>query len=543
MLGLSPVGAYPSELHTRNADYGVAGEILMGRLRVTLGGLGLLVALGYAGAAQPSEPSLCLTSPAKAQPRINGPTVFGVRPGSPLLYGIPATGERPIEFSVERLPRGLTVDPATGRISGTLKKAGVYKVVLRAKNALGSACKPFRIVVGERICLTPPLGWNSWNCWAAAVDQDKVLRSARAMVKSGLINHGWTYVNIDDTWQGRRGGPFHGIQANRKFPDMNGLCDAIHAMGLKAGIYSTPWITSYAKFAGGSSDDPAGVWSEKLADDQFWRHGKYPFAAQDARQWAAWGFDYLKYDWNPNDVPHVEEMSKALRQSGRDIVYSLSNSAPLAHATDWARLANCWRTTGDIWDYWDYSDHDWRYGVSEIAFSQDAWTPYAGPGHWNDPDMLVVGHVGWGPQLHATKLTPDEQYSHISMWCLLSAPLLIGCDMERLDRFALNLLTNDEVLAVDQDALGRQAKHAAALGALDVFVKDLEDGSKAVGFFNRGDKSQTFVFNKLSKLGIAGKHHLRDLWRQKDLPDVAGTVEVNAGPHGVVLLRFSPADR
>jgi alpha-galactosidase len=503
--------------------------------------MGLVAALWCIPIALAAETPQILTPASPAEPRINGPSVFGARPGSPLLYRIPATGERPIEFSVEALPEGLTVDPATGQMRGMLKKAGIYQVVLRAKNVRGSARKAFRIVLGEQICLTPPLGWNSWNCWAAAVDQDKVLRSARAMVDSGLIRHGWTYVNIDDTWQGRRGGPLNGIQANEKFPNMKGLCGEIHAMGLKAGIYSTPWITSYAKFAGGSSDDPAGAWSEKLANEKFWRHGKFSLAANDARQWAAWGFDYLKYDWNPNDLPHVEAMSKALRQSGRDIVYSLSNSAPFARAADWARLANCWRTTGDIWDYWDHSDADWRYGVSEIAFTQDAWTPYAGPGHWNDPDMLVVGNVGWGPQLHATKLTPDEQYSHISMWCLLSAPLLIGCDMQRLDPFTLNLLTNDEVLAIDQDSLGKQAKRAAAVGALDVFEKELEDGSKALGFFNRGDREQKFVFNKLSKIGIAGKQRVRDLWRQKDLPDAAGTVEVTVHPHGVVLLKFSPA--
>jgi alpha-galactosidase len=511
--------------------------------RVTSWGVGLVTALSCVAMVSAAETPLVLTPPPAAQPRINGPTVFGVRPGSPLLYDIPATGDRPIEFSVEGLPEGLAIDSAAGHISGTLKSAGVYKVVLRAKNARGSARKAFRIIAGEHICLTPPLGWNSWNCWAAAVDQDKVLRSARAMVESGLSQHGWTYINIDDTWQGPRGGPFNGIQANSKFPGMKRLCDEIHAMGLKAGIYSTPWITSYAKFTGGSSDERSGAWSERQATDKCWRHGKYSLAANDARQWAAWGFDYLKYDWSPNDVPHVEEMSRALRQSGRDIVYSLSNSAPFADAADWARLANCWRTTGDIWDYWDHSDNDWRYSVSEIAFTQDRWAPYAGPGHWNDPDMLVVGHVGWGPQLHVTKLTPDEQYTHISMWCLLSAPLLIGCDMERLDLFTLNLLTNDEVLALNQDALGKQAKRAAALGALDVFVKELEDGSKAVGFFNRGDKAQTFVFNKLSTLGIVGKQHVRDLWRQKDLPDAAGAVEVTTGPHGVGLLKFSSADR
>ncbi len=257
------------------------------------------------------------------QPQIHGPSVMGVRPGSPFLYTIPATGERPIEFAVEGLPPGLALDPATGRITGKVAGDGkeaianlpgnlVSNVVLRARNARGTATKTLRIQIGEKIALTPPMGWNSWNCWANAVDQEKVLRSARAMVSSGLINHGWTYVNIDDTWQGQRGGPYNGLQANEKFPDMKKLCDDIHGMGLKAGIYSTPWITSYAKFAGGSSDDPQGTWTKNLADQKQWRLGKYSLAANDVKQWADWGFDYLKYDWNPNDVPHTEEMSKAL---------------------------------------------------------------------------------------------------------------------------------------------------------------------------------------------------------------------------------------
>ena len=333
-----------------------------------------------------------------AEPRINGPSVFGVRPGSLLLYTIPATGQRPMRFSVKDLPAGLSVNAETGQITGTAEKQGEYPVILRAENSQGAAEKKFRIVVGDRICLTPPLGWNSWNCWAAAVDQDKVLGSARAMVKAGLVDHGWTYVNIDDTWQGTRGGKFNAIQGNEKFPDMRKLCDDIHAMGLKAGIYSTPWITSYAMFCGSSSDDPAGDWSKKLGNHDHYRYGKYSFAESDAKQWAAWGFDYLKYDWNPNDVAHTREMNRALRACNRDIVFSLSNSAPFAQAADWARLANCWRTTGDIWDRWDESAFDWQYGISEIGFAQDQWVPYAGPGHWNDPDMLVVGRVGWGPR-------------------------------------------------------------------------------------------------------------------------------------------------
>jgi alpha-galactosidase len=491
---------------------------------------------------QAADLSQAILTPAPSPaPRINGPSVFGVRPGSPFLYTIPATGERPMQFSVDDLPAGLKVDAGSGRITGELKEKGEHTVAFRARNARGAAEKKFRIIVGDQIALTPPLGWNSWNCWAGSVDQGKVLRSAQAMVSSGLINHGWTYVNIDDTWQGKRGGPFQGLQGNEKFPDMKGLCDEIHALGLKAGIYSTPWITSYAKFPGGSSDDASGAWSKAQANDKCWRHGKFPFAENDARQWAAWGFDYLKYDWNPNDVPHVEQMSRALRNCPRDLIYSLSNSAPFAQAAEWARWANCWRTTGDICDQWDRNTADWQYGVSEIGFTQDRWVPYAGPGHWNDPDMLVVGYVGWGPALHQTKLTPDQQYTHISLWCLLSAPLLIGCDMERLDPFTLNLLTNDEVLALNQDALGKQATRVAAVGPVDVLLKELEDGSKALGFFNRAPQAETIVFNKLGRIGLAGKQHVRDLWRQQDLPDAKDVLRPTIPAQGVLLLKLTPA--
>ena len=486
--------------------------------------------------------AIVLTPRPAAAPRINGPSVFGLRPGAPLLYTIPATGERPMEFSIAALPSGLRVDPAHGRITGSLQERGEYQLVLKAQNSRGMAERKFKIVVGDRIALTPPMGWNSWNCWAESVDHDKVMRSARAIVKSGLINHGWSYVNIDDTWQGVRGGRHQAIQGNDKFPDMKRLCDDIHAMGLKAGIYSTPWITSYANCAGGSSDNLAGAWSKDMGNAKHWRLGQHSFAVNDATQWAEWGFDYLKYDWRPNDMGHVREMSAALRKSGRDIVFSLSNSAPFADAAAFAELAECWRTTGDIWDYWDKSDKDWRYSVSELGFSQDRWTPFAGPGHWNDPDMLVVGRVGWGSKLHPCNLSPAEQYSHISLWCLLSAPLLIGCDLENLDAFTLGLLSNDEVLALDQDALGRQATRVATRGAVDIYKKELEDGGWALGFFNRGEKRESFTFNKLAKIGLPEKLHARDLWRQINLPDIVkGSLDLTLEPHGVMLLKFTAA--
>ena len=479
------------------------------------------------------EPAVILTPKVAPAPRITGAKVFGVRPGAPFLYNITATGEYPMEFSADALPPSLHLDPSTGQITGSLPDAAEFIATVRAKNGHGAAERKLRLVAGEHIALTPPMGWNSWNCWAEAVDQDKVLRSARALVSSGLSRHGWSYVNIDDTWQGARNPQSLALQTNKKFPDVKGLCDEIHHLGLKAGVYSTPWITSYASHAGGSAETPEGTW-EKEAKGQSVRHltGKYSFAKRDARQWAAWGFDYLKYDWYPIDVPTVREMTAALRASGRDIVYSLSNSATFESAPKYAELANCWRTTGDIRDTWQ--------SMSGIGFSQDRWVPFAGQGHWNDPDMLVVGYVGWGPKLHPSQLTPDEQYTHISLWCLLSAPLLIGCDLERLDEFTLGLLTNDEVLDIDQDPLGRQAMRVAKTGSIAVYSKELEEGSRAVGLFNLGRVAGEAKVT-WSDLGVSGRQAVRDLWRQQDAGIFDESYSANVPPHGVVLVRIAPS--
>lgn len=481
-------------------------------------------------AQSPQEQGQILTPKPGPSPRITGPKVFGARPNAPFLFRITSTGKRPLKFYAKGLPQGLVLDKETGQISGTAGKTGEYIVKIEVKNAAGKTNRDLRIVVGDRIALTPPMGWNSWNCWAKTVDSGKVLRSAKAMVASGLADHGWTYINIDDTWQGKRTGPGKALQGNEKFPDMKGLCDKIHGMGLKAGIYSTPWITSYAGFPGGSSNNENGDWKDP-EDSGRWVHGKIRFHENDSRQWAGWGIDYLKYDWHILDVPHASDMATALRWCGRDIIYSLSNTAPFEKANDWARLANCWRTTGDITDTWD--------SMNGIGFSQDNWKTFTGPGHWNDPDMLVLGHVGWGPNLHPTRLTPDEQYTHISLWCLLSAPLLLGCDLEKLDDFTLNLLTNDEVLDINQDPLGKQAGRITACNDLEVWAKDLEDGSKAVGLFNRG-LQEAGVTAKWTDLGISGRQKVRDLWRQKDTGEFSDQFTCPVRPHGTVFIRITP---
>lgn len=491
-----------------------------------------------------------LTPPAPETPRINGAKVFGVRPGSKFLFTIPATGKRPMTFSAVGLPKGLKLDSKTGQITGTAKKAGTYSVKLTATNDLGSNDRNFRIVVGEEIALTPPMGWNSWNCWGNSVSQEKVLSSARAMVNKGLINYGWTYINIDDGWQGIRGGKHNGIQSNQKFPDMKAMADEIHGMGLKIGIYSGPWVDTYAGHIGSLADDEDGTYEwikkgkhnenykitdpdKKITASTFHYHGKYSFVKNDAQQWGDWGIDYLKYDWSPNDFYYTKEMADALRTLDRDVVYSLSNSAPYGDAPVWAQYTNCYRTTGDIRDTWE--------SMSKIGFAQDKWLSFKKPGHWPDPDMLVVGMVGWGPSLHNTKLTADEQYTHISLWSILAAPLLIGCDMAQLDAFTISLLCNNEVIDVSQDPLGVQAYPYSQDDSYVTYIKHLEDGSMAVGLFNKSSEPKTIGFSPRS-LGFRGKQIIRDLWRQKDLItiDASEKFETTVAPHGVVLVKIYP---
>ncbi len=493
-----------------------------------------------------------LTPVAPATPRINGANVFGVRPGSPFLFTIPATGDRPMKFSASKLPAGLKLDPQTGRITGALKNKGEFTVTLRAKNALGTAEKKFRIVCGDQMALTPPMGWNSWNCFAGAVSEERVKSAADALIKSGLINHGWTYINVDDYWQNHRDskdptlqGPFRDAQGNvvpnSRFPDMKGLADYIHGLGLKAGLYSSP-----------------GPWTCGGCT------GSFEHELQDAQTYASWGFDYLKYDWcsygsiadgklaTDKGIPSWSEgkgkkdeavaiypykiMGEFLRQQNRDIVFSLCQYG-MSDVWKWGGSVkgNCWRTTGDITDTWR--------SMSGIGFRQEKAEPFAKPGNWNDPDMLIVGEVGWG-NLHPTRLTPDEQYTHISLWCLLSAPLLIGCDMTKFDDFTLNLLSNDEVLAIDQDALGKSATCVLTNGDVRIYAKDLEDGGRALGFFNLGTAPANLDFNQLASIGFSGKQHVRDLWRQKNLADVdaTGVLSLTIPAHGVLLYKLTTAN-
>lgn len=522
LIELPLKGVKSLKLYADHADDGISGD------RVDYADAWIEYSAGKPEISdKPSVAEYIQTPPVPEIPIINAPFIHGARPGNPVLFTIPITGVRPIQVSIDRLPEGLKLDSKTGRIYGIVKKEGTYKLKVKVENTLGSDSKELTLVIGDKLLLTPPMGWNSWNVFGAGISQEKVKSAADAMIKFGLNNYGYAYINIDDGWQGSRGGKYNAIMPNEKFPDMKGMIVYIHSLGLKVGIYSSPWVWTYAGYNGGAADTKDGQIFKKEK-----RYGEFNFHEEDVKQWVEWGFDYLKYDWCPNDVEHTTLMSEALKKSGRDIAFSISNAAPYELAGEWAKLTNVWRTTFDIHDSW--------YSMTAIGFTQHKWQQFGGPGHWNDPDMLVVGKVGWGGNIRKSKLTADEQYTHISLWSILAAPLLIGCDLSMLDEFTVKLLTNSEVIAVDQDVAGIQGTRVKfdKQKQIEIWSRPLSDGSLAVALFNLSDAEQTITVN-WSELGISGNRMVRNLWKQADLASFSDSFNSNVPSHGVVLIKLS----
>ena len=462
-------------------------------------------------ATQPVEEAEILTPPAPNEPRINGPVVYGVRPGSPFLYRIPCTGQRPIAFRAKGLPKGLTLDASSGIITGKIAKPGTIHVKLFARNAFGKAEREFRIEVGNKLALTPPMGWNSWYIYYRHVTQAAMSTAADQMIASGMADFGYQYVNCDDCWAVQPGstdpeiggaprGADGQLLPNKRFPDIKTMVDDIHAKGLKAGIYISPGPKTCAGFEGS------------------WGH-----VAQDARTFADWGFDFLKYDWcsygRKAGGKTLEDLKKPYQQmwdevqkQNRDIVFNLCQYG-MGEVWKWGGdVGNCWRTTGDLGAVRGTE----LPGFYSIAFSNAQHWQYARPGAWNDPDYILIGWIGanHGTSSTPTKLTPNEQYSYMSMWSLMASPLIFSGDMSKLDAFTLNVLCNAEVIAVDQDPLGKQAKILRQTSDEFVLVKDLEDGSKAVGLFNLSPLPRTISIS-WTDLGINKKQTARDLWRQR----------------------------
>ena len=369
-------------------------------------------------------------------------------------------------------------------------------------------------IQSQTLAQAPPMGWNSWNHFARKVDDATIRATADAMVSSGMRDAGYVYVNIDDTWEGDRDAQGV-IHTNAKFPDMKALADYVHSKGLKLGIYSSPGAKTCAGYEGTLGHE-----------------------AQDAQTYAAWGIDYLKYDLcglrdqmkvapSPEAAHKImidayTKMRDALRATGRPIVYSLCQYGEDA-VWEWGASVggNLWRTTGDI------SDNYAR--MADIGFSQAGLARFAGPGHWNDPDMLEVGNG---------KMSDEEYRTHMSLWAILAAPLLAGNDLATMTDSTKAILMNKEVIAVDQDVLGRQGDRVYAEGPIEVWSKPLSGGALAVGIFNRQPKVLTAHVD-FAKLGFSRGVQARDLWQHKDLGTLPAKYDVQIPAHGVLMLRIA----
>ena len=503
-----------------------------------------------------------LTPKTPAAPRVNGPGRVGVRPGSPILYRVPVTGERPMEIAVAGLPPGAVFNADRASVNGAVARPGEYPLVVTARNAHGRATRTVTLVVGDTLALTPPMGWNSWNIWGPSFTMQHAMDAAKAMDESGLGDHGWAYINLDDWWEMNNSGNDRAkkridvqgpardadgrIRTNGAFPDMKKMTDYIHALGFKAGIYSSPGPLTCGEC-----------------------EGSYGHEMQDATSYAEWGFDYLKYDWcsygeifqketgwntwewmgggrmghNPKNkpVPPREAwakpyrlMQKCLRAQNRDIVYAYCQYG-CGETEKWGREAgaNVWRTWQDMKDTWT-----WMRIAMEGYVKDAEYYKYTGPGFWADPDMMIVGLQRSFGTTHPTYLTRNEQYAHVSMWCLLASPLLIGTDLTRLDAFTKSLLVNDELIAINQDTLGRQARRVVKRDAVEVWVRPLANGDYAVGVLNLYPLSRktTLYF---SWLDLDGEWKLRDCWSQRDLGRFSCCYTTEIPAHAALVLRLS----
>lgn len=461
--------------------------------------------------------------PPDPKPAIHGPRVAGASPGKPFLFRVPATGTAPLAFSCADLPPGLKLDPKTGVLSGAVAKAGAYSLHLSVTNAQGAAARVLALTVGKNaLALTPPMGWDAINLYADSVDDAHVRQAADALISSGLAAHGYRIINLSDSWQGVRDQNGQILPNRRRFPEMKGLADYVHSKGFGFGLSSSATAHTCAGFP-----------------------GSLGHAEGDAVTYAEWGVDYLEYTWCPvaemgDDPPPPDQqaafrqMHDALGKTSRDVVYAV-NTFGRDNAWQWAAEAgaNTWVTSRQLFDEWNV--------LSEALFRAPGLEEPGEQGHWKLPGLLQLGRFGY-KDVKMTRLSQAEQMTQMSQFALLSAPLWVSADLSLLDPNSLHpsttaMLTNDEVLDVDQDPAGLPAVPVLETRTQQVWYKPLADGTVAVGLFNTGG-TVTRLRVRLSEIGLGGPQPVRDLWLHQDLGEFSGAFATDVPPHGVALVRI-----
>ena len=491
------------------------------------------------------------------EPQINGPKVYGVRPAKKFVYRIPCTGERPMQFVVKGLPKGLTLDATTGVISGIVPSAyGNYPMTFAAKNKHGKVKRDFKLVVGDKIALTPPTGWNTWGGHMLVVSDALMRKTADIFVEKGFADVGFQYISIDDCWMKispenfearteakklqHEGYSYEGlvgdvrdkegkILANANFPDMKAMTDYIHSLGLKSGIYSSPGPYTCQNFAG-------SLGHEKL----------------DADQYAQWGFDLLKYDLCSGKgcltclrsqgaaYPQSElwrPMAAYLIQQDRDILFNLCQYGQ-EEPWKWAPAMgiSSWRSSGDL----NHKVEDYFKNAMRIATELRG---YSKPGQWNDPDFMYIHKIrDHRKMVNPTKeiaLNTNQRYQYATLWSVTCAPYFFSCDMNEIDEFTIRLLTNAGLMNINQDELGHVADVIRNKNNEIVMLKKMADGSRVLAIFNTDANAEKQIVVTVQEAGVTSVSNVHDVWRQKSTGKYGEVLHVQLSANGVALFKLN----
>jgi len=493
------------------------------------------------------------------EPKINGPKLYGARPDKIFIYRIPCQGQRPILFNCEGLPDGMLLDPNTGIITGrTPSKTGIYELKFIAKNKKGSDSSLFKLVVGDKISLTPPMGWNTWGGHMLKISDTLMRKAADIIVNKGLADVGFQYISIDDCWMridqdyyannqeyyAKRNPNFPyqdyaaltrdecgRILPNKNFPDMKSMTDYIHSLGLKCGIYSSPGKLTCQLFA-----------------------GSFGFELTDARQYSLWGFDLLKYDLC-SAANMINEMKKAftdesveiseialwypmsiyLLQQDRDILFNLCQYGRQS-PWKWAPKINIqtWRIGGDL-------NHNVKDYFNQAMRIVKDLRSYSKPGQWNDPDFMYLGKICDAKNKMAPPkpipLNSNQQYQYVSLWSLICAPFFFSANIYEMDDFTVGLLRNSDITGINQDELGHVAEMVKETDQYVILMKKLFNENRIVGLFNKDKLKDQTIDIKWEEIGLCCEHAVRDCWRQKDIGTYKDGISVIVSPDGCAILK------
>ena len=468
-----------------------------------------------------TKTKIARATPFEGAPKINAPAIIGASPKKPILFRIPVTGKRPICYSVMNMPKGLVLNENI--ISGSLESSGKYELTVVAENELGSCEKKIVFEISDQnVLVTPLLGFTTWNAFESKVTQADVENTARRLVELGITEYGYGYVNTDSGWQGEYGGENDAIMPNSKFPDMKAMTDKIHALGLKCGIYSTPMLTAWGcpeeleSIPGCTQGEPDHRFSLLNGGIGVIRKEK-----NNARQWAQWGFDYLKYDWAPTDPVNADIMRQELVKQERDFGFCVTVRAIKEYSNYWSKYCNSYRSNADTYCNWS--------NLVEIYETYFDFMEHVCKGHYFDLDMLDFGtcnlHTLWND------LTDDEKIVEYSMRAFLNSPIQISSTLENVTDFELAVYCNEEIIAINQDCAFNTSVPVSRIKEgeryFDIFEKQLLDGTYAYAFFNLGSVTE--------KIELPTSSPLRDLWAKEDISGANHMLSLE--PHTVRIIK------